>query len=163
MEFYFPLNTVTPRTLQHAFQTIDNSTSLEQFARRLTRLSFAPCNGFMKGYIDMVFHHEGRFYLLDWKTNYLGSTADYYDKSALPEVMAANYYILQYHIYTLALHQYLRYQQADYRYEKDFGGVFYLFIRGINEQAGMHNGVFYDRPDPDLIDSLGQALIPGYR
>jgi exodeoxyribonuclease V beta subunit len=77
--------------------------------------------------------------------------------------MVANYYILQYHIYTLGLHQYLRYQQPDYRYEKDFGGVFYIFIRGVNESMGPGHGVFYDLPAPELIDSLGQALIPGYQ
>ena len=163
MEFYFPLDTVTPGTLKNAFQTIDNSTTLEQFANRLAKLSFAPCTGFMKGYIDLVFHHEGRFYLVDWKSNYLGSTLDCYAKSALLDVMTANYYILQYHIYTLALHQYLRYQQANYRYERDFGGVFYMFIRGINDQADLQHGIFYDRPAKDIIDSLGQALIPGYQ
>jgi exodeoxyribonuclease V beta subunit len=77
--------------------------------------------------------------------------------------MEANYYTLQYHLYTLALHQYLRYQQPDYRYEKDFGGVFYIFIRGVNALKGPEYGVFYDLPDPDLIDSLGQTLIPGYK
>ena len=117
----------------------------------------------MKGYIDMVFRHQGRFYLLDWKSNYLGPTLDHYNQSSMQETMAANYYILQYHIYTVALHQYLRYQQPDYRYENDFGGVFYVFIRGVNEFKSPEHGVFYDRPDPDLIHSLGQSLIPGYR
>ncbi len=163
MEFYFPLNPVTPGTFKDAFKAIDSSDTLEQFATRLERLSFAPSAGFMKGYIDMVFQHKGRFYLLDWKSNHLGPTVDCYDPSALREVMAANYYILQYHIYTLALHQYLRHHQPDYRYEKNFGGVFYIFIRGIDEQAGRQRGIFYDRPDPGLIDSLGQALIPGYK
>ena len=111
----------------------------------------------------MAFQHGGRFYLLDWKSNYLGPSLDCYDQAALQEVMTANYYVLQYHIYTLALHQYLGYRQPDYRYEKDFGGVFYIFIRGVSEQTGMKNGVFYDRPDAGLIDSLGQALIPGYK
>jgi exodeoxyribonuclease V beta subunit len=163
MEFYFPLNPVTPGTLKNALKAIAGSDAFGQFSTRLERLSFAACAGFMKGYIDMVFHHEGRFYLLDWKSNHLGPTLDCYDPSALQEVMAANYYILQYHIYTLALHQSLRYQQPDYRYEKDFGGVFYVFIRGVNQQDRQQHGIFYDRPDEGLIDSLGQALIPGYK
>ena len=163
MEFYFPLNPITPGTLKNAFRAIDGSHTFEQLPARLERLSFSPCAGFMKGYIDLVFHHGGRFYLLDWKSNYLGPTPDCYDQAALLEVMTANHYILQYHIYTLALHQYLRYQQPDYRYENDFGGVFYIFIRGVNEQAGLPHGVFYDRPGAGLIDSLGQALIPGYQ
>ena len=105
-----------------------------QFPARLEKLVFAPAQGFMKGYIDMVFRHQGRFYLLDWKSNHLGPTLDDYNQTSLNKTMQAHYYILQYHIYTLALHQYLRYQQPDYRYEKDFGGVFYIFIRGVNER-----------------------------
>jgi exodeoxyribonuclease V beta subunit len=163
MEFYFPLNPVTPGTFKKAFQAVEGARAYEQFPTRLERLSFAPCAGFMKGYIDLVFHHEGRFYLLDWKSNYLGPSLDCYEQSALREVMTANYYILQYHIYTLALHQYLRFQQPDYHYETDFGGVFYIFIRGANQQTDLLNGVFYDRPEEDLIDSLGRALIPGYK
>jgi exodeoxyribonuclease V beta subunit len=162
MEFYFPLNLVTPGALKKAFKTIAGPHMIEQFPARLENLSFAPSVGFMKGYIDMVFRHRGRFYLLDWKSNYLGPTPEHYDQSSLQKAMDAHYYILQYHIYTLALHQYLRYRQPDYSYEKDFGGVFYIFLRGVNASNGPEQGVFYDRPDPALIHSLGQTLIPGY-
>jgi len=162
MEFYFPLNPVTPGTLKKAFKTIAGPHVIEQFPARLENLSFAPSVGFMKGFIDMVFRHQGRFYLLDWKSNYLGPTPEHYDQSSLQKAMDAHYYILQYHIYTLALHQYLRYQQPGYSYEKDFGGVFYIFLRGVNELRGPEQGVFYDRPEPALINSLGQTLIPGY-
>ncbi|MEE4263146.1 MAG: exodeoxyribonuclease V subunit beta [Desulfobacteraceae bacterium] len=162
MEFYFPLNPVTPGTLKQAFKTIAGPHVIEQFPARLENLSFAPSVGFMKGFIDLVFRHQGRFYLLDWKSNYLGPTPEHYDQSSLQKAMDAHYYILQYHIYTLALHQYLRYQQPGYSYEKDFGGVFYIFLRGVNELRGPEQGVFYDRPEPALIHSLGQTLIPGY-
>jgi len=162
MEFYFPLNPVTPGKLKKAFKKPGRRNIGGQFPARLERLSFAPSHGFMKGYIDMVFRHQGRFYLLDWKSNYLGPTVAHYNQPSLHKTMEANYYTLQYHLYTLALHQYLRYHQPDYRYETDFGGVFYIFIRGINALRGPEHGVFYDLPDPDLIDSLGQTLIPGY-
>jgi exodeoxyribonuclease V beta subunit len=76
--------------------------------------------------------------------------------------MESHHYILQYHLYCLALHQYLRNRQPDYGYEKDFGGVFYIFLRGVNPLKGPEQGVFYDRPDPKLIHCLGQTLIPGY-
>ena len=153
---------MTPDKLKKAFKKIGRRNRIGQFPARLERLSFAPSLGFMKGYIDMVFRHQGRFYLLDWKSNYLGPTFDHYHQPFLQQTMEANYYTLQYHIYTLALHQYLRHQQPGYRYEKDFGGVFYIFIRGVNEPKGPEYGVFYDRPDPDLIHFLGQTLIPGY-
>jgi exodeoxyribonuclease V beta subunit len=163
MEFYFPLNPVTPGKLEKAFKKLGRRNPGGPFPARLERLSFAPSHGFMKGYIDMVFRHQGRFYLLDWKSNYLGPAFDHYHQSSLHKTMEANYYTLQYHLYTLALHQYLRYQQPNYRYEKDFGGVFYIFIRGVNELKGPEYGVFYDLPDPDRIHSLGQTLIPGYQ
>lgn len=162
MEFYFPLNPVTPGKLKKAFKKSGRRNRIGQFPARLERLSFAPSLGFMKGYIDMVFRHQGRFYLLDWKSNYLGPTFDHYHQLCLQQTMEANYYTLQYHIYALALHQYLRYQQPDYRYEKNFGGIFYIFIRGVNELKGPQYGVFYDLPDPALVHSLGQTLIPGY-
>jgi exodeoxyribonuclease V beta subunit len=162
MEFYFPLNPVTPATLTKAFKAIARPHIFERFPARLEKLAFAPSAGFMKGYIDMVFRHRERFYLLDWKSNYLGPSPEHYDQPALHRAMVEHYYILQYHIYTLALHQYLRYQQPNYSYEKDFGGVFYIFLRGVNEGSGPDYGVFHDRPDPDLIDSLGKTLIPEY-
>lgn len=162
MEFYFPLNPVTPAKMRQLFKKLGRHSRFQQFPTRLEKLSFAPSRGYMKGYIDMVFSHQGCYYLLDWKSNHLGSTFDHYDQDALQATMESNYYILQYHIYTLALHQFLRYRQPNYRYEKNFGGVFYIFIRGINELEGPQCGVFYDRPDPDLIHSLGHGLIPGY-
>jgi exodeoxyribonuclease V beta subunit len=162
MEFYFPLNSVTPRILQGVFKKFSRSPMFENIPARLEKLSFAPTLGFMKGYIDMVFQHQGRFYLLDWKSNHLGSTLEHYNQAALWKSMGANYYTLQYHIYTLALHQYLRLQKPDYRYEDDFGGVFYIFIRGVDDTRGPEHGIFYDRPDPDLIHALGRTFIPGY-
>ena len=162
MEFYFPLNPVTPGTLKKAFEAIASPHIFDQFPARLENLSFAPSVGFMKGYIDLVFQHRRRFYLLDWKSNYLGPTSRHYDQSSLHKAMNTHYYVLQYHIYTLALHQYLRYQQPGYSYEKDFGGIFYIFLRGVNKRKARDNGVFYDRPDPDLIHSLGKTLIPEY-
>ena len=50
----------------------------------------------------------------------------------------------------------------DYDYENDFGGIFYIFIRGVDRRHGLEFGVFTDKPDPALIHALGQALIPGY-
>jgi len=117
----------------------------------------------MKGYIDMVFAHQGRFYLLDWKSNHLGFALEHYNQAAIGKAMQTNYYFLQYHIYALALHQYLRIQIPSYRFEHDFGGIFYVFIRGVDNTRGADYGIFYDLPDPNLIHALGQTLIPDYK
>ena len=71
-------------------------------------------------------------------------------------------YTLQYHIYTLALHQYLRRRLPGYRYERHFGGVAYVFLRGVDRRRGPEFGVFVDTPHPELVHALGRALIPDY-
>jgi exodeoxyribonuclease V beta subunit len=50
-----------------------------------------------------------------------------------------------------------------YVYERDFGGAFYIFLRGIDVARGSGYGIFEDRPDIRLVDALGKALIPNYR
>jgi exodeoxyribonuclease V beta subunit len=162
MEFYFPVNSIRPSMLSQIFKEHGNMELRPGFSDRLEKLTFAPSAGFMKGYIDMIFQHRGRFYLLDWKSNYLGPTIDSYDQTAIHKTMQEDYYILQSHIYTLALHLYLRLRKPDYRYEIDFGGVFYIFLRGVAATHGPQYGIFSDRPIPQLIDALGNALIPAY-
>ncbi len=99
---------------------------------------------------------------MDWKSNYLGPTIDSYRHEALVAAMRENYYILQYHLYVLALGQYLRLRHPAFRYQADFGGVFYLFIRGIGADRSPQTGIFFDRPRPEFINALGKALIPGF-
>jgi len=76
--------------------------------------------------------------------------------------MREELYILQYHIYALALHQYLRRRVPDYQYERDFGGAAYVFIRGVGRTAAPDHGIFFDKPLPELIHALGGELIPNY-
>jgi exodeoxyribonuclease V beta subunit len=163
LEFYFPLAPVSPGTLQDAFGRSRHNCGYEEFPNRLESLEFAPARGFMKGFIDLIFQHQGVFYVVDWKSNYLGPDLSYYALDRLTAAMIEHYYFLQYLLYTLAVHQYLTLRMPRYRYEQHFGGVFYLFVRGVNTQTGSDFGIFHDRPDPDLIRSLGQALIPGFR
>ncbi|MEE8416897.1 MAG: hypothetical protein V3S05_11530, partial [Desulfobacterales bacterium] len=162
MEFYFPLNPILPRTLRKIFADYGPHDISADFPTQLGKLTFSPVEGFMKGYIDMVFKYDGRYYLLDWKSNFLGMSSADYNKDSIRTVMRDDFYILQYHIYTLALHQYLGLRMPDYRYETDFGGVFYLFIRGIDSDSGAGNGIYYDRPKIDLIHALGRTLIPSF-
>ncbi|MGD9226192.1 MAG: hypothetical protein PVF26_06810, partial [Desulfobacterales bacterium] len=100
--------------------------------------------------------------LVDWKSNYLGPTIDDYHQEALHRTMQENYYILQYHLYVLALCQYLRQLKSDFHYESDFGGVFYIFIRGIDSRRDPEFGIFYDLPKAEFINALGKALVPGF-
>ena len=115
-------------------------------------LQFEQIQGMVRGSIDLVFRHNGKYYLVDYKSNFLGSTLADYNQEALKKEMLHSHYDWQYLIYTLALHRYLQSVVPDYDYARDFGGVFYLFLRGMNGEP--ESGVFYDRPSVELITEL---------
>jgi exodeoxyribonuclease V beta subunit len=162
MEFYFPLNRITPQKMRSVFKKHSSFDSGEELPDHLGRLAFHPVAGFMKGYMDLVFQHQDRFYLVDWKSNYLGPTIDSYCHAALEGEMQQHFYILQYHLYVLALSQYLRMRNPGFSYASGFGGVFYLFIRGIDSRRDPEYGIYFDLPEPPLINALGKALIPNF-
>lgn len=115
---------------------------------------FTLNDGYITGFIDLIFQHNGRYYLLDWKTNTLPA----YSQDALEQAMQKNQYRLQYHLYLLALDAYLRQQLGrTYDYDEHFGGVFYLFIRGMAPDS--LNGIFCDRPSTEQLATLYQLLL----
>jgi exodeoxyribonuclease V beta subunit len=119
--------------------------------------------GLMTGRIDLVYLHEGRAYLLDYKSNRLPD----YSAASLARAMRESEYDLQYLIYALALHRWLRFRRAGYDYDTHFGGVRYLFCRGLDlapgnpSQAG--SGIFAARPSRELIEALDTLLAPARR
>ena len=115
-------------------------------------LQFEQIQGMVRGSIDLVFRHNGKYYLVDYKSNFLGSTLADYNQEALKKEMLHSHYDWQYLIYMLALHRYLQSVVPHYDYSRDFGGVFYLFLRGMNGEP--QSGVFYDRPSVELITEL---------
>ncbi|HET7125982.1 MAG TPA: UvrD-helicase domain-containing protein [Lysobacter sp.] len=115
---------------------------------QLNRSGVAAANlaGLLTGKIDLTFRHDGRYWIVDWKTNRCAP----YDAAALDAEIGRHDYDLQWLIYTLALHRWLGATLPDYDYARDFGGVFYLFVRGI--QGGV--GVRADRPPQALIEAM---------
>jgi len=122
-------------------------------------LNFQQVQGMLKGFIDLVFRWQGKYYLLDYKSNWLGESGEHYTPEAMAEAMRAHRYDLQYQLYTLALHRYLRHRLADYDYQEHFGGVIYLFLRGV-EGTASENGIFRTCPDAAFVRSL-DALFAG--
>ena len=120
-------------------------------------LNFRQVQGMLKGFIDLVFRHEGRYYLLDYKSNWLGDSSDAYTQDAMAAAMQQHRYDLQYQLYTLALHRYLRHRIADYRYDDHFGGVIYLFLRGV-DATDPNSGIFSTRPDAALIEKMDELF-----
>lgn len=165
LEFYFPMKSTSPKKLKGIFARHPGPPFSPNFPERIERLDFDPARGFMKGFMDMVFRFRGRFYLVDWKSNFLGITVEHYGQKALAKVMEDAYYVLQYHIYTLALDQYLKLRLPGYSYETHFGDVYYVFLRGVDPEKGHDFGIFRDRPSKSLIDELCEELIvrsPGH-
>ncbi len=126
----------------------------EELKLDLQRLSFTRVAGFMKGFIDLVFEFEGRFYLVDYKSNWLGADLEDYGQGRMADAMAAEHYYLQYLLYTLALHRYLRRRIVGYRYDRHFGAVYYLFLRGMTATPGDVGGIYRARPPRHLIEAL---------
>jgi len=144
MEFFFPVQRLKAEDLWKIIRT-DPPTSIAS----------ESVHGFMKGYIDLTFKANGKFYILDYKSNYLGDHLDEYGKDALQQAMEDSGYDLQYHIYTLALHRFLAARIKDYDFEDHFGGVLYLFLRGVNRDVP-GSGVYFDRPERKVIQQLDQ-------
>jgi exodeoxyribonuclease V beta subunit len=159
MEFYFPLRSITPEKLKNIFNERGGVDVPSDVPIRLGKLVFAPSKGFMKGYIDMIFRSKGRYYLVDWKSNYLGPRIEDYHQDLLDEVMMEDYYILQCQLYTLAVHLYLRLRMPGYNYKTHFGGAFYIFMRGMEPGRGPESGIYSDLPSLRLIDALEESLV----
>ncbi|KON81700.1 exodeoxyribonuclease V subunit beta [Azoarcus sp. PA01] len=125
------------------------------------RLAFGALAGYLKGFIDLVFEHDGRFYVLDWKSNHLGFTAEDYAPARVEEAMRTHGYHLQHLLYAVALHRHLGRTVPDYDFERHFGGVLYLFVRGVRPgwQLGKHPaGVYFHRPDAGTLASLDRLI-----
>ncbi len=113
--------------------------------------------GYLTGFVDLVCRHQGKYYVIDYKSNYLGAHLHDYNQENIRAAMGDHNYGLQYWIYTMVLHRFLAGTLQNYSYEESFGGVFYLFARGM-KPGYPGNGVFFDRPQLDVLDALQQAL-----
>jgi exodeoxyribonuclease V beta subunit len=117
---------------------------------------FGELEGVMNGKIDLFFEHNSRYYILDWKSNYLGDTLEDYSPTALATAMNDHNYHLQYLIYTLAVKKYLQTRFPHFDYERHFGGVIYMFVRGVRK--GVTSGVYFMKPSVEKIEMLEEIL-----
>ena len=127
-------------------ETIDESTTYDQ--------------GFFNGSIDLFFRYNGKFYIVDWKTNKL-KNMKYYAPPLLPHAIAGSRYYLQYMIYTAALFKYLKLRMPACAsekelYDKYFGGVRYIFVRGFDGTGDQ--GVFSDRLPYETLKELEEII-----
>jgi len=117
-------------------------------------------HGMLKGFMDLVFEIDGRYWVLDYKSNALGTGDAAYTKTAMANGMAGHRYDIQGAIYMLAVHRLLRARLGDdYQPEQQLGGAVFLFLRGIANPAT--HGCYLIEPDLELLDGLDRLLGDG--
>ena len=149
MSFDFALDSLSIYNLNDLLERIS--------APGLTPVGVEDFRGMITGVIDLVFEHQGKYYLADYKSNYLGASLEDYSRDKLERAILDRRYDLQYLLYSIALHRYLSQRIPDYQYERHFGGVYYLFIRAMRPQQGSQYGVYFDLPaytDLSKLDAL---------
>lgn len=153
MEFWFSVSQAETQALDQAVRrhTLDGA----------PRAALLPqtANGMLKGYIDLVFEHDGRYYVADYKSNWLGPRDADYGPDALRAAVLAHRYDVQYALYLFALHRLLQARLPGYDYDRHVGGAIYLFLRG---HAAPGQGLHVERPPRALIEAL-ETLFQGTR
>lgn len=149
MEFLLSSQSVSAQRLDHMVRA-----HTLQGASRPAALP-STLNGMLKGFIDCVLMYEGRYYVVDWKSNKLGVDETAYHYEAMQDAILKKRYDLQYVLYLLALHRQLKVRLADYDYDKHIGGAVYVFLRGWQSRS---QGLFYDRPSKQIIEALDRLF-----
>ncbi|MGD0820285.1 MAG: UvrD-helicase domain-containing protein [Desulfomonilia bacterium] len=171
LEFMFPLKPLTPGILDQAITDCMSSMKVpspltgkgqregDRLPAITPRFTFDPVKGFLRGFMDLIFLHQEKYYLIDWKSNHLGGSVEDYSQDALLQSMIRDNYILQYHLYTVALHRYLMHRLEGYSYDEHFGGVFYVYLRGVDPEMDPEYGIFRARPDEETVERLCDVLL----
>lgn len=152
-EFYFPLNATT-----NAGRLLADILARHRGQQAVALPDPRRLKGMMHGYIDLVYQWGGRYYVVDYKSSYLGNQLARYQDPWLTESVQNSYYDLQYLIYSLALHRYLKTRLADYDPAQHLGGVHYLYLRGM--APGQSSGIYHREADLTAIAEL-DALFQG--
>jgi exodeoxyribonuclease V beta subunit len=146
-------------TAHHVDTAVIDRLVTEHTAGRAERPAIEPAqlNGMLKGFMDLVFEHEGRYYVADYKSNWLGADNAAYTPERISAQILRSRYDLQYVLYLLALHRLLKARMTDYDYDTHIGGAVYLFLRGLNSST---QGIYAEKPPRELIERL-DALFAG--
>ena len=158
MEFFLPVSQLSPERLRKVFDGQLQPAVHGDFAAALSTLSFQQSRGMLQGFMDLVFEHGGRYYIVDWKSNHLGFSDTDYGHDGMTRAMVEHAYILQYHLYALALHRHLQQRIAGYSYETHFGGAIYVFLRGLT-RGNRQQGIYRDRPPAAFIERAEILLL----
>ena len=150
MEFFIPV------VGMNALQLDALGRQYDPVSRQAPSIQDRPLKGMLKGFIDLLFEWQGRYYVLDYKSNFLGDSFADYSTECLNSAIAEHRYDLQYQLYTLALHRLLKQRLADYDYDKHVGGVVYAFLRGM--KVGEQSGIYRSRLSLQHVTALDQLF-----
>jgi len=154
--FDLSVSTTSVRRVADVLAT-HGSSHAKAYAPILRTLRESVMPGYLGGVIDLAFARDDKWWIVDWKSNQLGGADARYEASVLSDVMMEKHYTLQYHLYLLAMHRFLRTRLTDYDPATHWGGVAYAFLRGIGEDDAAR-GWFIDTPTPVLLDALDAAV-----
>jgi exodeoxyribonuclease V beta subunit len=158
LEFHTPIGGLDGRRLGRLL--LDHELGTAPIREAVAQIRVEAVAGFMKGFIDLVCECDGRYWVVDYKSNWLGDRLDDYASERLVPVIAGEAYWLQYLIYTVVVHRWLRRRLPAYDYDRHMGGVRYLFLRGMHPDRGTATGVYQDRPSRHLVEALDAFLTP---
>ncbi|MDA1161019.1 MAG: UvrD-helicase domain-containing protein, partial [Planctomycetota bacterium] len=148
------------RKLAAAFESSTDSL-LHDYAKRIRAMSVAGLQGFLAGFVDLVFEANGKWFVADYKTNYLGPNVSDYSTERLEAAMFQHDYLLQAGLYSVAAGRLLEQRLPTFNLATDFGGVVYLFLRGFPTDGPPRAGVWHHRPDASFVKALSDALDGG--
>jgi exodeoxyribonuclease V beta subunit len=159
MEFVYPCQNIEVSALKNLFRKYyANIHQAVDYINDIETLNFKMKSGYLTGFIDCIVEKEGKFFLIDWKSNFLGHNTQFYTPKDLKAQIIHSKYYLQFHIYSLALHLLLKQRlKQDYDYKQHFGGVLYVFVRGV--EPGQDTGVYFEKLPIELIEGMSDLMI----
>ncbi|AXN02052.1 Exodeoxyribonuclease V beta chain [Candidatus Purcelliella pentastirinorum] len=149
LKFYIKIKKIITKNIFNKMMCYYDNISLQS-----PKLKFNKLSGILTGSIDMIFNWQNKYYLIDYKSNWLGYSDKSYSYMKLKNTIIQYRYDLQYNIYALALHKYLKQKMKNYKFEKNFGGIFYLFIRGINNNN--KHGIFFKKIKFNFVNEFNK-------
>jgi exodeoxyribonuclease V beta subunit len=146
MEFHLPVRNIA---VEELLQIIREGGDVDLHAEKAQK-------AYLTGFIDLVIRQNGKYYILDYKSNHLGDSVEDYSTDVLQKSIRDSGYDVQYHLYIVALIRLLKKAIPEFDYDRDFGGALYLYVRGMRE--GQSSGIWFDKPDEQVINRLEKAM-----
>jgi exodeoxyribonuclease V beta subunit len=143
-----------------AFESSSDSL-LQSYGRRVRAMSVSGLQGFLAGFVDLVFESNGKWFIADYKTNFLGPNWSDYAAERLESAMIEHDYLLQAAIYSVAVGRLLTQRLPSFDLERDFGGCVYLYLRGFPTDGPPETGIWHYRPPAEFVKALSDALDGG--